>query len=76
MKDRVYDNGIIREEPYWWLKGFSKIIMLTDKSGNMVSQYDDIYFRTEEDAHKYAKDHGLKENEYCVAICKVQVLTI
>lgn len=50
--------------------------MLTDKSGNMVSQYDDIYFRTEEDAHKYAKDHGLKENEYCVAICRVQELTI
>lgn len=69
---KVYDNGVIREEPYWWLEGFSKVIMLINEfDDNMIGPYNNIYFRTEEDAHKYASEHGLKENEYCVAICKV-----
>lgn len=70
---KVYDNGIIREEPYWALEGFTKTIALIDEFGEDISnpEYDGLYFRTEEDAHKYAKDHGLKENEYCVAICRV-----
>lgn len=69
---KVYDNGVIREEPYWWLEGFSKVIMLINEfDDNMIGPYDNIYFRTEEDTHKYASEHGLKENEYCVAICRV-----
>ena len=71
---KVYDNGVIREKPYWALEGFSKSIALVDEFGEIISnpEYDDIYFRTEEDAHKYAKDHGLKENEYCIGEWKVQ----
>ena len=71
---KVYDNGVIREEPYWGWEGFTKTIALIDEFGEIVSnpEYDDIYFRTEEDAHKYASEHGLKENEYCIGECKVQ----
>lgn len=65
---KVYDNGIIREEPCWALKGFSKMIALVDEFGEIISnpEYDSLYFRTEEKAREYAKQHGLKEEEFLI----------
>ena len=71
---KVYDNGVIREKPYWALEGFSKSIALVDEFGEIISnpEYDSLNFRTGEEAREYASEHGLKENEYCIGECKVQ----
>lgn len=65
---KVYDNGVIREKPYWALEGFSKSIALVDEFGEIISnpEYDSLNFRTGEEAREYAKQLGLKEGEFLI----------
>ena len=65
---KVYDNGVIREKPYWALEGFSKSIALVDEFGEIISnpEYDSLNFRTGEEAREYAKQLGLKEGKFLI----------
>ena len=65
---KVYDNGVIREKPYWALEGFSKSIALDDEFGEIISnhEYDSLNFRTGEEAREYAKQLGLKEGKFLI----------
>lgn len=58
---KVYDNGRIIEHENKWYMEFPYAILGLNRE---YEDFKDIYFKTEEEAHSYAQEHGLKEDEY------------
>lgn len=65
---KVYDNGRIIEHENRFYTSYPYFIDFKNRKDRRKSPEKwNLYFKTEEEAHSYAQENGLKEDEYFIA---------